>query len=352
MSHVDEGELTAYADGAYTPGEPDAERIALHLTECVNCRNRLAQAQALGGRAAEILAVAAPASFAVPSFDELRAAAKPQRRTMRAIPMTWAASVLLAVGLGWFGRDAMLQQQAVTEMARTASQPAESQEMAADAATDLASPPPTSPSAAAPAPAPVASALVPAPERQRSAAAGAEADQSAGRAETRDAARPESDVAGESRDLARVGAATGQSAKVAAAPPPAAALQLTDNVEYITVAEAERRNIPLHRVPELEVLRVGLVGDDVRIEQKLPDGKVVTLLQSAVLIERPLVPRDVPAPAPVRVEEARKSRNAAAEMASVANQAGAVTVVRGSTRVTVSGALSADSLRALAAKVR
>jgi hypothetical protein len=233
MSHVDEGELTAYADGAYTLGEADAQRIELHLAECVNCRNRLAQAQALSGRAAEILSVAAPASFSVPSFDEVRDAARPRRR-MPAIPLTWAASVLLAVGLGWFGRDAMIQQQRITEVARPNVEPAaEEARTAAPAATDQAA----QPTAVATAPALM-------PERQRRTPL----NQSEGRV-----AGGGAETAGEKVELAEVkatandaraelAAAQAPSAKMAAAPPPSAEPSAGPVIEYITVAEAERRN--------------------------------------------------------------------------------------------------------------
>ena len=41
MSHVDDGELTAYADGAYPAHDPEALRIGAHLSTCENCRARL-----------------------------------------------------------------------------------------------------------------------------------------------------------------------------------------------------------------------------------------------------------------------------------------------------------------------
>jgi anti-sigma factor ChrR (cupin superfamily) len=82
MSHIDEGELTAYADGAYAPEDADAQRIAMHIAECANCRNRLAEAQRLSGRASEILAVAAPASMEAPPFEHI-AASVPRRTRSR-----------------------------------------------------------------------------------------------------------------------------------------------------------------------------------------------------------------------------------------------------------------------------
>ena len=55
MSHVDDGELTAYADGAYPVNDPVALRISAHLSTCANCRTRVEQSQELRSRASEIL---------------------------------------------------------------------------------------------------------------------------------------------------------------------------------------------------------------------------------------------------------------------------------------------------------
>ena len=73
MSHVVDGELTAYADGAYPGNDPDALRISAHLSACDNCRTRLEQAHALRDRTAEILGFATPAVRTAPSFEALEA---------------------------------------------------------------------------------------------------------------------------------------------------------------------------------------------------------------------------------------------------------------------------------------
>jgi hypothetical protein len=68
-----------------------------------------------------------------------------------------------------------------------------------------------------------------------------------------------------------------------------------------------------------------------------------------------LVPRDqVASKNIVTPDLARKSREAdmAAQVGAAAAQPESVTVQRGSTRVTISGMFSTDSLRVLAAKVR
>lgn len=98
MSHIDEGELTAYADGAFAPDEPEAQHIAAHLAECANCRNVLTRVQQTSARAQEILAIASPDVIVVPAL--------PRRRSLF-VPMAWAASLVFAVGLGYLSRDLM-----------------------------------------------------------------------------------------------------------------------------------------------------------------------------------------------------------------------------------------------------
>src|SRR5437773_10643961 len=103
MSHVDEGTLHAYLDGALPPGERG--QVDAHLAECPACRERLAEARALIARADALLALALPAERSAPPLHELR------RRSMwRRVrwPIAWAATVTLAIGLGWMwrGREA------------------------------------------------------------------------------------------------------------------------------------------------------------------------------------------------------------------------------------------------------
>ena len=99
MSHVDEGTLHAYLDGALPPGERG--QVDAHLAECPACRERLAEARALIARADALLALALPAERSAPPLHELRR--RPMWRRVR-WPIAWAASVTLAVGLGWMLR--------------------------------------------------------------------------------------------------------------------------------------------------------------------------------------------------------------------------------------------------------
>ena len=124
MSHVDEGALHAYLDGAldeYPAAEADA--IRTHLDECGACRSRLEAERAVRQEASTILDLAAP-EVEVPTFEELRAYVQATRPTPRPATrlyrMGWAASIVLAVGAGWMLRGGQVD---VLSEARVASAP-------------------------------------------------------------------------------------------------------------------------------------------------------------------------------------------------------------------------------------
>jgi hypothetical protein len=109
MSHVDEGMLHAYLDGAleeYPTSE--ARRVRDHLDTCAGCRERLVAERRIRDEAASILSQAAPRVEA-PTLEELRAYARAE--TSRGLRiggrlqwLGWAASLVLAVGAGWMLR--------------------------------------------------------------------------------------------------------------------------------------------------------------------------------------------------------------------------------------------------------
>ena len=109
MWHVDEGALHAYLDGAldeYPAAE--ARRVREHLETCADCTHRLAAERDVRDRAEDILDLAAPRVEA-PTFEELRAYVKAQapqrsRVSVRLYRLSWAASVVLALGTGWLLR--------------------------------------------------------------------------------------------------------------------------------------------------------------------------------------------------------------------------------------------------------
>lgn len=114
MSHVDEGLLHAYLDGAFSAGDARAEEIAAHLAVCGDCRVLLEQARALKERAQLVLQRVAPPAVRVPPFEELQArrvdalvaGRRPTRRGFTSpTRLAWAASLMLAIGAGWIANE-------------------------------------------------------------------------------------------------------------------------------------------------------------------------------------------------------------------------------------------------------
>ncbi len=330
MSHIAEGELTAHADGAYAPDDAAGRRIADHLGQCANCRNRLAQAQALSGRAGEILATAAPQAVRAHDFNEVRAAAALPRRRIPAIPLTWAATVLLALGLGWFGRDLLVP--ARTEVANKSA-----------------------------APGPAAAPNIAETARTLSTAARATADTTPVRVAARPSA-PTGRVAEPiappaAADLAPAAAPADLAAREGNAPPPsmmqAAAQKLqafAPAVSYITLAEAERRGIAVHMVPELPVVRIALSDTQTLVEQQLPEGKLLTITAWSQALARAEATESAGA---LQRRDAVVGRlNEAARQPAPVLDPLSVVVTRGITMIRLTAPVSLDSLKILAEKVR
>src|SRR5216117_2854352 len=100
MSHVDDGTLHTYLDGELAPAE--ARGVDAHLAQCPACRERLEQERALITRAGELLALAAPPDRELPPF---RAGdVKPPTRLWWRVrlPLAWAATIVLALGIGTY----------------------------------------------------------------------------------------------------------------------------------------------------------------------------------------------------------------------------------------------------------
>ncbi len=117
MRHVDEGEIHAYLDGALdlVAGE-DATAIREHLSSCEDCARRLEQEREIRSAAGEILLHSDPIEIPLPPLEELRERAlappAPEQTDGSApsgyaqwnawqIPLTWAATVILSLGIGW-----------------------------------------------------------------------------------------------------------------------------------------------------------------------------------------------------------------------------------------------------------
>lgn len=120
MLHADEGTLHAYLDGELSPTE--SAEFERHLSVCVPCRAALAEAKGFLTEADQMIttldAVAPrPAAVAIPT---------PRRNWHpRLSTMAWAATVILALGLGYSLRPglepAALPLQAVTDQTPAAA---------------------------------------------------------------------------------------------------------------------------------------------------------------------------------------------------------------------------------------
>lgn len=238
MSHTDDGLLHTWLDGELPPAE-EAE-LREHLATCAACRERADAARATRTRAHEILRYADPVGIDQPDFATIMArragagaggAAGADagvgegrggggRPAIRPLLLPWAASVLLAVGAGWFAQELIEGRGAdggrvATIQAEAAS--SEAADAAGSAAADAAAP------AMEPQPAPAAFSTGPdeaAATRSGAAGAGAPPPAAAGRLEPEvplaaTARRPEAEAA---EDRATVGEAARQAAEPATQP--------------------------------------------------------------------------------------------------------------------------------------
>lgn len=106
MRHVDEGLLHAWLDGELpAEGADGAEELERHLVVCPACRARADEERRIRDEASAILGGAVPGSLATPRTVPLppNDADRVRRRDVgrRWVAIGWAASVLLALGIGW-----------------------------------------------------------------------------------------------------------------------------------------------------------------------------------------------------------------------------------------------------------
>ncbi|MFH1763979.1 MAG: hypothetical protein ABIF09_07300 [Gemmatimonadota bacterium] len=121
MRHVTDGELHAFLDGALDLlPENRGEEVRDHLSVCPVCSERLQDEEALRTQAENILGDPDFGGVALPTFEELREraeapgsiptrlAGEPEamihyRGPIRGLPLAWAATIILALGVGWMG---------------------------------------------------------------------------------------------------------------------------------------------------------------------------------------------------------------------------------------------------------
>ena len=101
MPHIPEDELHAYLDQAL--GRLRCVEIESHLAECTRCRDARDGIAALRDRTTALLARLAPRRTLVPPYGEIRRRAQLRLLQHRRIAagLAWAASVVLALGIGW-----------------------------------------------------------------------------------------------------------------------------------------------------------------------------------------------------------------------------------------------------------
>lgn len=121
MRHVTDGELHAFLDGSLDllPDGRGSE-VRDHISGCSVCRERLQDEEVVRARVQDILNGPAVPEIALPTFEELRERAaapgppspdadgeetKPTRYRgpLRGTPLAWAATIVVALGVGWMG---------------------------------------------------------------------------------------------------------------------------------------------------------------------------------------------------------------------------------------------------------
>jgi anti-sigma factor RsiW len=101
MRHIPDDELHAYLDQALSRAQ--CVEIESHLAHCARCRTQRDQIAALRDRTTSLLASLGPRRVSAPQWSDLaiRAEQRRQNRRRQWEAGAWAASLLLAIGLGY-----------------------------------------------------------------------------------------------------------------------------------------------------------------------------------------------------------------------------------------------------------
>ena len=124
MRHIPEEELHAYLDQALSRSQ--AVEIESHLAHCVGCRSARDEIARLRDRTTALLARLGPGTIPLPPFDVIRrrAVLAAERRRALLRHAAWAASVVVALGLGWAARERVPAQQLAVAAIPAAATPA------------------------------------------------------------------------------------------------------------------------------------------------------------------------------------------------------------------------------------
>jgi hypothetical protein len=313
MSHPDEGTMQMLLDGELDSDQ--RARIESHIRSCASCAARLAEARAFLEEADRLVEV-----LAVPEQPARRRGSPRRRTVMRTL--AWAASIVLAVGVGYWGRGPGTVKPTAVVL-RESDKPS----------TTAATPPAALPPAEAPA---------------RSTADRQEA-------------------ASEAKAVGAVGGiGANELTREQPAPPaaPAPTDQLLDaraNAPAAKVARSADEPVATWRVISMEE-GVRLLGGQIRLIDGLTADRVETGPGTAVAGADPAVAvvRVVYAAGAVTLDEQRSAAPAAARREDAAKVVGGAVAYettmswqeRGGIRFVVTGSVTPDSLRALGSRVR
>lgn len=378
MSHIDEGQIHAYLDHQLEFAEAEArERLEAHVSECAQCTALLEQEQSFHGRAAAVLQQSEPDLVEAPAFDDIvaRATHRSQSASVKKLNRTrslaWAASIAVAVTVGWYARFyeqtlAELQEPQATLARNEAPQAAADADEAKTGVANALQPTPT-------APARERNELSSAVQEtaRRGIREGAGVDSGAEREVERTLSAGRRDAPAERRQrlvadqLAAVAdkAAQGDSIEAVVAqaqlrarkvadqnrPAVAGGPGFSDDAAWtdLTLQEAERRiGRRILIVEGLEILRVSIASvaanASVRVVQQLPSG------DSLEIVQRPIAEVDRVAGA----LQARAEPVQTEEMAADARTLSTMSVVRGGVLLILRAPVPHDSLQALSSRLR
>jgi hypothetical protein len=209
MLHLDEERITALLDNELSPAE--AEQARDHLKLCVECASRFEEAKGFFEEADRLVRVLEFPEVVAPvqPAAALTVEAKTVRRRFPLRPLAWAASLFLAIGLGYYGNELRVSRNtARIDPAQAPSTKAPAADAAADALTEARS-------TAAPTPAVHQPANAPAEQSHGKDLARRQAEPAGAPAATNEKSLDKEKVEDERR-LQSDGAVTGQ---LAAAPP-------------------------------------------------------------------------------------------------------------------------------------
>ena len=120
MSHLDEEQLTALLDGELS--DIEARQAREHLAQCAECSARFDEVKMFFTEADRLVQVLAFPQAAAPVAAPVAPAPKPRKR-FPIKQLAWAASVVMAIGLGYYGNQLARKQPPQESTTGSAAQP-------------------------------------------------------------------------------------------------------------------------------------------------------------------------------------------------------------------------------------